>query len=646
MKTVNLGGDRIGSGQEMNVQMHGFERSTHDLSYIWRSTMACGTLVPCLNMLALPGDSFRINLNADVKTYPTVGPLFGSFKLQLDVFNCPIRLYQGKLHNNKLGIGMNMDSVKLPQFTLSAKKIDFTDKEEPIEFQQINQSSLLAYLGVRGILGNSDTTHVSRDFNALPLLSYYDIYKNYYANKQEGVGFIIGDTQYGGAIYSFNIFRYDENIGNSLPVSNVKAGDTIEVYGDGLNGTNVLLSFTNLGDDIGIKFVADIISNNGSKLVAVFKSNFVEDSLNGIHYDEGIYPNRSSISLIEFPLDNIDEMRETILSKSMTANAFNINKDAYILPYSIAVGKFNTDYLYSRKPQNGLALKTYQSDIFNNWLDNSFIYGENGIANVTAIDTSSGQFSIDTLNLSKKVYDMLNRIAVSGGSYDDWMSAVYDTEIFGKPETPVYLGGMSQEVVFQQVISQSDTDDRPLGSLGGRGELAGNKKGGYLDFRVNEPSVIIGIVSLTPRIDYSQGNDWTVNLKSMNDFHKPSLSQIGFQNLITEQMAFWDTDTEQDGSPRLYSAGLQPAWINYMTNFNKCYGEFANPNTEMFMTLNRRYEADPVTKRIKDLTSYIDPSKFNNIFAVKDLTAQNFWTQIGLDIEARRKMSAKSIPNL
>ena len=180
---------------------------------------------------------------------------------------------------------------------------------------------------------------------------------------------------------------------------------------------------------------------------------------------------------------------------------------------------------------------------------------------------------------------------------------------------------MSQEVVFQQVISQSDTEDRPLGSLGGRGGLAGSKKGGYLDFRVNEPSVIIGIVSLTPRIDYSQGNDWTVNLKSMNDFHKPSLSQIGFQNLITEQMAFWDTDTEQDGSPRLYSAGLQPAWINYMTNFNKCYGEFANPKTEMFMTLNRRYEADPITKRIKDLTTYIDPSKFNNIFAVTDLTS-------------------------
>ena len=63
------------------------------------------------------------------------------------------------------------------------------------------------------------------------------------------------------------------------------------------------------------------------------------------------------------------------------------------------------------------------------------------------------------------------------GGYRDWMEAVYDNEVFGKPETPVYLGGMSQEVVFQQVISQSDTEDRPLGSLGGRGELAGSKRG-------------------------------------------------------------------------------------------------------------------------------------------------------------------------
>ena len=79
----------------------------------------------------------------------------------------------------------------------------------------------------------------------------------------------------------------------------------------------------------------------------------------------------------------------------------------------------------------------------------------------------------------------------------------------------------------------------------------------------------------------------------MDDLYKPSLDEIGFQDLLTQQMAFWDVKgTNQEGDWIFYSAGKQPAWINYMPNFNKCYGEFANPDTEMFMTLNRRYEYD------------------------------------------------------
>ena len=64
------------------------------------------------------------------------------------------------------------------------------------------------------------------------------------------------------------------------------------------------------------------------------------------------------------------------------------------------------------------------------------------------------------------------------------------------------------------------------------------------------------------------------------------------------------------------------------------------------MTLNRKYEMDYTNGRIKDLTTYIDPSKFNHIFADTRLDAQNFWVQIAAKITARRKMSAKVMPNL
>ena len=129
----------------------------------------------------------------------------------------------------------------------------------------------------------------------------------------------------------------------------------------------------------------------------------------------------------------------------------------------------------------------------------------------------------------------------------------------------------------------------------------------------------------------------------MNDFFKPALDEIGFQELIEEQMAWWTT-TWDGVKWATRSAGKQPAWMNYMTAVNKTYGNFAITDNEMFMTLNRRYEWD--ADNIKDLTTYIDPSKFNFIFAETSLDAQNFWAQIGVNAEVRRVKSARLMPNL
>ena len=209
----------------------------------------------------------------------------------------------------------------------------------------------------------------------------------------------------------------------------------------------------------------------------------------------------------------------------------------------------------------GLALKTYQSDLYNNWLSSEWVDGVGGINEITAIDVSAGSFTIDTLNLSNKVYNMLNRIAVSGGSYRDWITAVYSHNARGGVESPVYMGGLSQELAFGEVTSTASTEDQDLGGLAGKGILAGKKKGGSITIRTDEPSYIMGIFSLTPRVDYSQGNDWDNNLKTFDDLHKPSLDGIGFQELVTDQMAWWDTRIEDDYEVVYRSAGKVPAWI-------------------------------------------------------------------------------------
>ena len=64
------------------------------------------------------------------------------------------------------------------------------------------------------------------------------------------------------------------------------------------------------------------------------------------------------------------------------------------------------------------------------------------------------------------------------------------------------------------------------------------------------------------------------------------------------------------------------------------------------MVLTRDYEQNVATKTIKDLTTYIDPAKWNDIFAYKSRDAQNFWGQFAIDAKVRRVMSANQIPNM
>ena len=88
------------------------------------------------------------------------------------------------------------------------------------------------------------------------------------------------------------------------------------------------------------------------------------------------------------------------------------------------------------------------------------------------------------------------------------------------------------------------------------------------------------------------------------------------------------------------SIGKQPAWIQYMTNINKTYGNFALIENEGWMCLNRIFE------NVDTYTTYIQPHLYNNIFADTDITAQNFWVQIAFNYKPRRVMSEKVIPNI
>lgn len=636
----NIGKNTIGDNNKMSVSLHDYNMSTHDLSTIVRNTQSPGTLVPNLCLVAQKGDTFDIDIDSNVLTHPTTGPLFGSFKLEHHIYTGPVRLYNSWLHNNRTKIGLNMEQVKLPQIKVSIRTLSDTPSNEEKQWIQVNPSCLLAYLGIRGYANTPKSGEKTVDKNALPILTYFDIFKNYYANTQEENFYMIG----GSPVFNVKINGKDIPNNDDIP----------SALGEITSTSSITLSPSILTKEE-VRLRVKTSKSAKEQILTVDQIGTWTPSAQSIKIDTtkvlstwyitAIYSTKRT-SLEKYPLENLDIIRDKILL-TPGDTVFDIsNESMSVAPFTNFAKRTSDGRLNTSNTQYGLCLKTYNSDLYQNWINTEWIEGVNGINEASSVDVADGMLSMDALNLAQKVYNFLNRIAVSGGTYRDWLETVYTGgNYMERCETPMFEGGVSQEIVFQEVISNSASEDEPLGTLAGRGVTTGRQKGGHIRIKVTEPCYIMCICSITPRIDYGQGNTWDTYLKTMNDWHKPALDGIGYQDSLNGERAWW-TDYLSDG-PLLArtAAGKTVAWINYMTNVNRTFGNFAPEMPESFMVLNRNYSMDN-KGQIEDLTTYIDPVKFNYIFADTNLDAMNFWVQTKFDIRVRRLISAKQIPNL
>ena len=669
---VNIGKNTLGDNNKMSVSLREYGRSTHDLSYAWRSPMGVGTLVPFMKLLALPGDTFDIDLDTKVLTHPTVGPLFGQFKMQLDVFTCPIRLYQAQLHNNALNIGLDMKKVKLPKFALNYKTIEGASLEKT---KKTGKGSLAEYLGLRYEPIRENVNNV----NAVPYFAYYDVFKNFYANKQEDYFMIMG----GSTIINEGIVTTEDG-SNFL---RTLEGEGIPDYGyinreqmdkkfnvtlsaalwESFRDAGKMTAWCKLADGREISLEIPV---NGNYTIEKQEEN-VKITFTGTQYakytvNSGMIKVGQSYELIgmsktvtqgttiqrytsSYRLEEIDNLREYILKqgkKEIVLKASSTEEwvgTSFIKDVLVGTAEPGGEVPKAKMPiiqmeMGGLCLKTLQSDIFNNWVNKEWVDGDNGIKAITDVAVTDGKLNLDSLNIAQKVYNMLNRIAVSGGSYKDWIETVYTTDYYFRAETPVYEGGMSTIIDFEAVVSNSASTasgvEEPLGSLAGRG-FNSQKKGGKIKIKINEPCYIMGIASITPLVDYSQGNDWDNWLETMDDLHKPQLDGIGYQDLMQNKMHGLAKQT--------LAIGKQPAWLDYMTNFNKTFADFAAGEQESYMVLNRIYNVDK-EGQITNATTYINPKDYTYIFATNTETNRDFWIQIGCGVIARRVMSAAQIP--
>ena len=377
-----LGGDRLRSESKMEVYLPNFGRSSHNIGKIIRTSQACGTIVPYWCQIGLDGTTFYIDITTKVKTLPTTGPVFGSFKHQIDVFVIPIRLYIAALHNNALGVGLNMSKVLLPQFRASTATTSIYENDT--NRGQVNPSSLLSYLGIKGF-GHSKTNSYIRTFPAIFNLAYWDIFKNYYANKQEENAYVITGINHiwkkisAGDGIAWNR-EWTENLSEAYPLSpssqapsfiklefeeKVSPEEVNEIQfltNDPERPTQEINKLTKLGDAfifertdpeaMGLKKPDDPKRATNIYVYQVKKPIKIAYNLNIAGQNYLTMPDNQKIKLTPFPLKNIDEERNKILA-APSSSAYVV--DGATMPYGAAIKTIGLPSYDRREKYNTVA---------------------------------------------------------------------------------------------------------------------------------------------------------------------------------------------------------------------------------------------------------------------------------------------------
>ena len=273
------------------------------------------------------------------------------------------------LHNNALNIGLKMSDVKLPKIEVQVNDTDTSYNGVAIKDRQISESCVLAYLGQRGYAGMIQKPRVNPltiKRNAVPLLAYYDIFKNYYANKQEDYFYTIAENtplKFNDILYSGTKAAYGQkyqiNKNGYIGINrNSKYYTSNKTIDDGL-----ILSVSNTVNDTKIYMnyrLVDIIDTEseepsaqtwnvpryGNTDVQVFKIKNIGTEVVSALIEKTI--DTKTKSLHRYKLNEIDEVREDLLGAGKnewtTKQGWPYIKELFERTWGITSSPYNLTY--------------------------------------------------------------------------------------------------------------------------------------------------------------------------------------------------------------------------------------------------------------------------------------------------------------
>ena len=513
--------------------------SKFDLSYINTLTANEGQLIPVWVQHTLPGETYDISLQSLIRVVnPPVVPLMSRQRVFFHTYWCSYsqlwKSWQTFMRRGQSGKTL----LSIPRLGFSTDVVD----DVPSAW---NRGKLLDYLGFPKPEFNTVRTAF---VNALPLMAYLRIYRDYYKNANLDVD---------------NVDWYPDNDEDFAILFN---GDKVV----GQTGTFL----DNLTDPFRLRY-----------------RDYVDDYFTSARP----WPQRGNAPTLDFDI--------------LFNNSFAVGlQTPEGLKQLFATGYFGSDNHFYQRLNNGNIFTNQPDTATTNGSRNvgglstyhtlgSDGHISNGEATIRGLFTlpSEDTFSVFSTITAEKFRRLfaesiiMEKMARTSGFYGEFITSFFNSD----PKNalnfkPYYVGGTYCPIVYSEVLQTSEDGNTPLGTVGGRG-ISANK--GFIGrFRTDDYGIFMTIMSIMPDVYYSQGVQRENLYQVQEDFYLPERAELGMQGIFKGEIYFTGDD-EEDYDLWAY----QDRYDELRYRANEVHGEVANVNNLSFSPYvqQRHFDSSP-----------------------------------------------------